>query len=544
MALNAIEIVISFESTSTIDVSDVVVSQGEVGARSFTITRPAGYEDVDGWACIMKLRNSASKSYNYTIPEDNILEISDDIFTSGKLLMQFEFINGEIIIQDNTIFSVDIVNSLSHSMAVIDDDTFADFVAHMQDLDIHFELPDMTGNALRVLSVNSTEDGLEWVVMSGGAGGSTWGYIGGTITDQLDLMNLFSQKANTLHNHSESQIVDLDKYSQAQVNLLLSDKADVSQLHNHANKALLDTITDAGSGSSFLADDGTYKPVAGGSATWGGILGTLSNQTDLQNALDGKSDTGHTHVESEITDLDKYTQTEVDNLLEDKANVTQIYYNNIGSSSPIYVKIADINITGAYQKAVFKMNLGISGDARDVGILDVGVYGSSTYNTFLNTSTHYIAYNHVGMFESDAIYKVETDNGLNNYTIELWVKVAGYARLFASIETEYREILALDLLPDIVVTSPTVPSGASVIDLLEFREHKYLSEFQTMTATVTTVPINIAYDSTKDALHVYVNGEKMAKDQQYTATNTLITLTGFTLVSGDEVLIEVKTNML
>lgn len=39
----------------------------------------------------------------------------------------------------------------------------------------------------------------------------------------------------------------------------------------------------------------------GGGGTWGGITGTLSDQTDLQTALDGKSDTGHTHALSDIT---------------------------------------------------------------------------------------------------------------------------------------------------------------------------------------------------------------------------------------------------
>ena len=36
--------------------------------------------------------------------------------------------------------------------------------------------------------------------------------------------------------------------------------------------------------------------VEGGAAVWGGITGTLSDQTDLNSALSGKSDTGHTHT--------------------------------------------------------------------------------------------------------------------------------------------------------------------------------------------------------------------------------------------------------
>src|SRR3990167_10366482 len=34
---------------------------------------------------------------------------------------------------------------------------------------------------------------------------------------------------------------------------------------------------------------------AGGGASWGGISGTLSNQSDLNSALGGKADASHTH---------------------------------------------------------------------------------------------------------------------------------------------------------------------------------------------------------------------------------------------------------
>lgn len=40
---------------------------------------------------------------------------------------------------------------------------------------------------------------------------------------------------------------------------------------------------------------------AGGGVAWGGITGTLSDQTDLQSALDGKANTSHTHSASDIT---------------------------------------------------------------------------------------------------------------------------------------------------------------------------------------------------------------------------------------------------
>ena len=47
----------------------------------------------------------------------------------------------------------------------------------------------------------------------------------------------------------------------------------------------------------YNSTSGEYEPseIASGGGTWGSITGTLSNQTDLQNALDAKSATGHTH---------------------------------------------------------------------------------------------------------------------------------------------------------------------------------------------------------------------------------------------------------
>jgi len=41
-----------------------------------------------------------------------------------------------------------------------------------------------------------------------------------------------------------------------------------------------------------------------GSSTWGSIGGTLSNQTDLQNALNAKANSSHTHSTEEVTGLD------------------------------------------------------------------------------------------------------------------------------------------------------------------------------------------------------------------------------------------------
>ncbi len=51
----------------------------------------------------------------------------------------------------------------------------------------------------------------------------------------------------------------------------------------------------------------------------------IEDVTSLQASLSGKSIVGHTHVESEVTDLDKYTVAEVDSLLNGKLDDSQLY---------------------------------------------------------------------------------------------------------------------------------------------------------------------------------------------------------------------------
>jgi hypothetical protein len=60
-----------------------------------------------------------------------------------------------------------------------------------------------------------------------------------------------------------------------------------------------------GSAGTYLKNDGSgnlsWATVSGGGAAWGSITGTLSSQTDLQTALNTKSNTGHTHAGTDIT---------------------------------------------------------------------------------------------------------------------------------------------------------------------------------------------------------------------------------------------------
>lgn len=83
-----------------------------------------------------------------------------------------------------------------------------------------------------------------------------------------------------------------------------------SQLTTHAHSGSDITsgtvgVARLGSGTpsvtTFLRGDGTWSSLPGGSATWGALTGTLSDQLDLQAALDAKAASSHTHDDSEVT---------------------------------------------------------------------------------------------------------------------------------------------------------------------------------------------------------------------------------------------------
>lgn len=54
-------------------------------------------------------------------------------------------------------------------------------------------------------------------------------------------------------------------------------------------------------------------PPGGGGGVWGSITGTLSDQTDLQAALDSKAATSHTHTASQVTDFNTATDARIAN---------------------------------------------------------------------------------------------------------------------------------------------------------------------------------------------------------------------------------------
>lgn len=108
-----------------------------------------------------------------------------------------------------------------------------------------------------------------------------------------------------LHVEHHIALAESANEHETDITALQTGKADTA--HNHAASAITSgTVATArlGSGTAssttYLRGDSTWQTITAGVA-WGAITGTLSAQTDLQTALNGKAATSHAHSGADIT---------------------------------------------------------------------------------------------------------------------------------------------------------------------------------------------------------------------------------------------------
>ena len=130
-------------------------------------------------------------------------------------------------------------------------------------------LPSQTGQSGKFLTTDGTS--ASWATIQGGG---TWGSITGTLSDQTDLQTALNGKQATLVSGTNIKTINSNS-------LLGSGNIDIDSLPSQT-----------GQSGKFLTTDGTdasWATIQGG-GTWGSITGTLSDQVDLQDALNAKQD--------------------------------------------------------------------------------------------------------------------------------------------------------------------------------------------------------------------------------------------------------------
>lgn len=168
-----------------------------------------------------------------------------------------------------------------------------------------------------------------WQTPAGGGGGgsSAWGGITGTLTDQTDLVSALSGKENSITAGSSGQYWSWDKtwralnatavglsnvlnYDQTNAANLLSGSIPSARFGNGTIGLAAIAQGGATSGQVIGWNGSIWTPITvssgGGSVAWGSITGTLSSQTDLQTALNGKqASLGYTplNASSNLSDL-------------------------------------------------------------------------------------------------------------------------------------------------------------------------------------------------------------------------------------------------
>jgi hypothetical protein len=132
-----------------------------------------------------------------------------------------------------------------------------------------------------------------------------------------------------------------------------------------------------GGTTNFLRADGTFAaPPSGGSVSWGGITGTLSSQTDLQTALNGKANTTHTHVIADVTGL----QTALDAKAPTASPTLTgtVTANTITSAA---ATVLDVTATGGMNLSVGTGNLSIL--PRASGNTGMAIYSNTGTTPYL-----------------------------------------------------------------------------------------------------------------------------------------------------------------
>lgn len=137
-------------------------------------------------------------------------------------------------------------------------------------------------------------------------------------------------------------------YVDGQVDVL-DEKIDAIEIVDELSELQDVQLSETANGQALVYNETTgkweNKTITTDNAAWGNITGTLSNQTDLNNALSGKAPLSHTHVSADITDLT--IPTKVSDLTNDAGYINNTELSEaLGNYVPTSRKVAGKALTG------------------------------------------------------------------------------------------------------------------------------------------------------------------------------------------------------
>jgi len=416
--------------------------------------------------------------------------------------------------------------------------------------DSGYAISDLTGTSYNFIGSGGTQvfesgsDPTTITIYSVPPSGMTveWGNVIGTLSNQTDLQNTLNLKLNITSFNSYTGDTQTELNGKLESSVFNTYTGDTQPVIDSA----LTGLTNLGTGTTLGSTSGrniTLKSISaiGGvsltgdinnliisgetnaAAVWGNISGTLSNQIDLQNALDAKTDntTFNTFTGTTLpanyynkTEINSYTAS-TETTLNEKLDITD--FNTYSGATDLRIDaietVTDIALTGASNGLVINgRNIEFGG-----GLTRDTLISGTTFD--FNINTKYIklqAINGIEIIDTDGIggINIESDGGT----------VALVGKTNVGVEQTNIQISETQML---ITDSRAIQKGIEYAGdySIDFTNESLITKRYADAIAAGLIP--------KAAVLVTTTGENINL-----ATGGLLTVDGITLNNGDRVLVK------